>query len=244
MKYILAYTRLFCILFFIPPFIFWYLITTIFCGQDMKRALRIRRSYIKIINYIIGLRISVLGLPPKEPGLFICNHRSFLDPFVSVGLVDSLPVAKAEVSKYPLFGKGAEITGIIYVDRDQIKSRANTKIAISKWIKDNFIVLIYPEGTVNDGDTTKQFKHGSFKIAAENKFRVYPMAIEYKERSDRWGKNTPLKEIFIGSLGRWKTYVTAYFGPEMISDDYTILVSKTQGWIDKALLSLRKDYDN
>ena len=244
MGILLAYLRLFCILLFIPIFLLGYFVWSIFGGFNMRRALKVRRTYLIIVNKLLGLKVKVIGNPPEGAGLCVANHRNFIDPFIIIRHTESLPVAKAEIAKYPLIGKGAALTGIIYVDRSSKDSRYSTKEAIKKWVLDGFRVLIYPEGTVNSLDKTAEFKLGSFKIAATNGFKIFPLAIEFQRLTDRWHENTSIMTIFKSILSKPTTNVTLSYGESLRSDDPVKLMTKCKEWIDNELIILRKEYDH
>ena len=49
---------------------------------------------------------------PTQPALVVSNHVSWLDPFIIMAQVPCLPVAKSEVSGWPVVGRIAQAGGI------------------------------------------------------------------------------------------------------------------------------------
>ena len=76
---------------------------------------------------LLGYRIEVRGkVPEGSPFLFVCNHRSSLDPLALMANVPGYPVSRADVGDYPLVGKGAKTLGVIFVEKTNRSSRAAT----------------------------------------------------------------------------------------------------------------------
>jgi len=81
-----------------------YLIKAAIVGNDLDRALRIRRQWFWLINKGLGVQVEVFGELPKEAGLLVCNHRSYFDPLVVMQNLLALPVGKADIENWPIIG--------------------------------------------------------------------------------------------------------------------------------------------
>src|SRR5690554_6929956 len=82
-------------------------------------AQSLRKAWSKICLLILNFRVKYLGEVPRDRNyLFVGNHRSSLDPFVFLARHSANPVSRADVRNYPLVGKGAELSGIIFVDKE------------------------------------------------------------------------------------------------------------------------------
>ncbi len=219
------------------------LIATLFGGKDIARSMRIRRSFIKFISPIMGLRIVSNSSVPKDGVyLFVSNHRSFMDPVVILHYIYALPLAKAEVSKYPLLGYGARITGVLYVMRESPDSRLDARQAIGESLQEQLSVLIFPEGTTFNTSESGPFKKGSFEIAAVLDVPVVPIAIEYEDIDDHW-KEKSLFSQYMYQFGKRKSTCRIEFGDPIRSEDAIELLEETQVWINRQIRKSREDFD-
>ncbi|NNF21519.1 MAG: 1-acyl-sn-glycerol-3-phosphate acyltransferase, partial [Saprospiraceae bacterium] len=168
-------------------------------GKSEARGFRFRRKFTAAAKRILGLKTIIKGAVPKGTFLFVANHRSLTDPIIVLNDVDAYVVSKAEVAKYPLIGKGAEETGVIYVQRSEKSSREAAKEAIRGGLAEGKSILIYPEGTTSQEETTMPFKRGSFDVAVNAGIPVIPIAIDYKHPDNYWfnrGMITHFVDVF------------------------------------------------
>jgi 1-acyl-sn-glycerol-3-phosphate acyltransferase len=112
--------------------------------------------------------------------------------------VDGFPVAKAELASWPLIGKGAKMAGILYLKRENAKSRAGTLRGIQEIIEQGHPVIIFPEGTTSSLPTTLPFKKGVFQLASKSAIPVVPVAVHYHDRADHWVG----RQSFLGHAGK------------------------------------------
>ncbi len=212
-------------------------------GDYIQRNMGIRRAWIRFVSPFMGIRIEKRGAVPEGACLIIGNHRSFLDPMVALYYVCAWPLAKAEVSNYPLIGFGTRITGILFVQREDSNSRKGARLEIAQIFKRNESVLVYPEGTTNTGPTSMPFRLGSFQVASQYEVPVVPVAIEYADPRDHWGGTSLLKH-YIRQVGRLRTRCTISFGPPIHSFDHLEVAEQAQQWIDDQLISFRAQYNS
>ena len=94
---------------------------------------------------------------------------------------------------------------------------------------------------IRDRPTTKEFKAGTFRIAAENQIPIIPMAVDYKDNSFYWTTNQSFVAHVINTFSR-KMEVKVSYGPPLINTDADALLATTQSWIDKELLQMRAEW--
>ena len=126
------------------------------------------------------MRVSVQGQPPEgRPMLYVCNHRSGLDPIL---LGSQMPVAfagKAELRTWPVFGWICRTHGMLFVDRDRRTSTATFVKQVQEKLKAGVSVLVFPEGTTGWGDIVQPFKTGSFEaVAGREDGAVLPLFLD------------------------------------------------------------------
>ena len=167
----------------------------------------------------------------------MCNHRTLIDPLVLGAVMHAYPLSKAEVGKYPLLGKAAKYTGIILVNRENKGSRSAALQAIADHLKKEISVLIFPEGTTSDLPTTQPFKPGVFKLAAELKIPVCPIAVIYTDRRHHWTHGS-LLDHFLARFGEKRTDVQVHFGESSVFSDADQARHTTRAWINTQILSV------
>lgn len=212
-------------------------------GDRYKLRLRIRRAWSRTCMWILNYKIEVRGSFPKDRNyLFVGNHRSSLDPFVCLAYLEANPVSRADVRNYPFLGKGAELSGIIFVDKESRTSRTATKEAIYQALKDGKSVMIYPEGKTNALPLTATFQKGSYEMAAELNVPIIPFAVEYKSLNDYWDHSDTMGQHYFKNLAKARTYVRLSVGEVIQSDNPWTLLRQSQQWINNEIVELRKDW--
>ena len=113
---------------------------------------------------VFNIEVEVHGTIPREPALWVSNHISWLDIAVLGSGARVFFLAKAEIEKWPVFGKLAKSGGTLFIQRgsgDSIKIREQ----ITAFLKQDIPVLFFPEATTTDGSKVKKV-HGRILGAA------------------------------------------------------------------------------
>ena len=208
-----------------------------------KHGLNFRKVWSRICLWILNFKVQVKGKFPKDRNyLFVGNHRSSLDPFIFLSYGAANPVSRGDVRKYPIIGKGAEITGIIFVDKESKSSRGATKEAIYQALKNGISVMIYPEGKTGAQPLTATFQKGSFEQAAELQVPIIPFAIEYKSINDYWDHSDTMLMHYLKNLAKPKTIIRLSIGEPIIGDNSWTLLRQSQQWINEEIEQLRADW--
>jgi 1-acyl-sn-glycerol-3-phosphate acyltransferase len=141
------------------------------------RLLRILK--VKVI--IHGDDSTLLG---AQPYLLVANHISWLDIHIINSIRPVIFVAKADVSKWPIFGYLASMLGTIFLKREKLSDIKR----VIQLMKDKFVnqevVAIFPEGTSSDGKEVLPFKSNLFESAHQAGVNVLPITIRYKENNE------------------------------------------------------------
>ena len=209
------------------------LFKSFFSQNWLPLALRMRKRWGTLSLYILGVQLEQSGtIPIDSPYIFIGNHRSYLDPIVALRNIEALPVAKAEVSNWPVIGYCAKVTGIMWVKRDSTSSRAETIKSMRKTLENGFSVLVYPEGTTHMDPLTHSFQRGAFRLAADMGIGVIPIAIAYREKTDAWVGEDTFGAHFTRCFGRKHTYIRVAYGPTIKGQDANEIMNRSKEWID------------
>jgi 1-acyl-sn-glycerol-3-phosphate acyltransferase len=146
-------------------------------------AATLPRFYHRLCSRILGLRLRRIGRPTTQrPVLFASNHISYIDITVLGAMIAGSFVAKAEVSRWPLFGWLAKLQRSVFVDR-QVRSTVQQRDAIAERLAARDALILFPEGTSNDGSRILPFKSSLFAVAAPRddvpEVVVQPVSIAY-----------------------------------------------------------------
>jgi len=237
--YVLAAMRAIVVFGAMVVYMISYAISCVFIYHTKQRALNLRSHFLKNVALpILNIHVDKTGDLPSGPALFVANHRSFSDPLVICNYLQAFVIAKAEVSGYPIINKGAQLTGVIWVDRQDKDSRTATRDAMVEAIKEGYNILVYPEGTVGTEKLTLPFRKGTFLEAAKFGIPVIPMAIEYKSPRDLWVLEKFVPQ-YLHQFSKWRTDVKLEIGTPIHSSDGQELHQLAQSWIDYHLAQMQ-----
>ncbi len=130
---------------------------------------------------ILGIELDFRGTRTSHrPTLFVANHISYLDITIIGGAIEGSFVAKAEVSRWPLFGWLARLQRTIFVERTDRAGAMRQRDAIRKRLDDGDNLILFPEGTSNDGTHLLPFKSTLFSAADDERVLVQPVSVAYR----------------------------------------------------------------
>jgi 1-acyl-sn-glycerol-3-phosphate acyltransferase len=108
---------------------------------------------------LIGIRVETFGRPCRERGVLLaCNHTSYLDMPVLAAVIPVSFVAKSEVAKWPYFGTLSRLVRTVFVDRERRSKAGEQRDAIRERLEAGGTIVLFPEGTSNDGNRVLNFK--------------------------------------------------------------------------------------
>jgi lyso-ornithine lipid O-acyltransferase len=199
-----------------------------------KYLYEVARFFFKGFAHGLGLDVVVKGkISNQKPTLFVANHASYLDIPVLGKLIKGSFVAKHEIENWPIAGKLVDLQNTIYVDRKPKNAHEHAN-ALNERLKKGDSVIVFPEGTSNDGNRILKFKSSLFALAFQEEFDIYiqPISIAYVASGGlpigrRWrsffawyGDMTMLPHLWqYLKLGRTKVVVT--FHKPCKARDYT-----------------------
>jgi 1-acyl-sn-glycerol-3-phosphate acyltransferase len=121
-----------------------------------RRALWLRDSA-RMVMRSMGIQLRVEGTPPTH-GMVVANHLSYLDIVFLSAPMPCFFVAKAEIDRWPFFGKAARTGGTIFLDRASRASAETVVRTISERLALPVPILLFPEGTTTDGSHMLPFR--------------------------------------------------------------------------------------
>jgi len=134
----------------------------------------------------LGVRLELTGDVRTGASLMVANHISWLDILVLGATGPMRPVAKHEVSQWPLIGRLATRFGAIFVGRSDLRSLPAVVEEITAGLRRGQRIQVFPEATTRCGTGMDPFHRAAFQAAINAAVVVQPLAISYRgEHGDR-----------------------------------------------------------
>lgn len=132
---------------------------------------------------ILGFTVEVHGVRSQRvPTLFVSNHVSYIDITVLGSLIRGSFIAKAEVGDWPLFGLLAKLQRTVFIERRATRAAAQ-RVDLTRRLEAGDDLILFPEGTSDDGNTVLPFKSALFAVAETTvngtPLTVQPVSIAY-----------------------------------------------------------------
>jgi len=117
---------------------------------------------------------------PQGSVLFVANHQSYFDFGLFLGYIPKNKgfVAKIETEKIPLIRSYMKELRCIFLDRKDLRQAAKTILEGVEILKDDYSLVIFPEGTRGEDGKMLPFKAGAFKLATKSKVPIVPVTID------------------------------------------------------------------
>lgn len=117
---------------------------------------------------------------PGQATIIMCNHSSDYDiplsfkafPHHSIRML-----AKKELSKIPILGKGMAAAGFPFIDRKNRHQAIKDLAQVKNLMESGIVMWIAPEGTRSVDGSLAPFKKGGFITAIEAKATIIPIGI-------------------------------------------------------------------
>lgn len=153
---------------------------------DLRLARRLPTLYHRGVCRVFGLDVRTSGtISPARPTLFVANHCSYLDIPIFGSLVEMSFIAKAEIRAWPLLGLLARLQDTVFVDR-RLGGMREARAELARRLARGDNLMLFPEGTTNDGNRVLDFYSGLFGLPAELRSRrlwVQPVTLAYTRQN-------------------------------------------------------------
>lgn len=140
------------------------------------------RWFIRAGLRMVRVKVEVEGLERLDPNqtyIFTPNHQSLIEVPLWVAYLDRniAYLGKKEVFKYPIFGYGIRLVGVIPVDRSNSAAAVESAKLATENLKRGKSYVVYPEGTRSKTGGLLPFKKGAFMMALDAGVPVVPITI-------------------------------------------------------------------
>ena len=228
--------------FLLFTFLFIGVVSFIFRRNKIEK---LKREFIASVIHNLNIKISKYGkeIDNNVVGVYMSNHRSYLDPIVILNYVNATPVVKRSVKYWPIVGWCISISNAIWVKRSSPYSKSTTKREVVNRVKNKESVLIFPEGTTHLFDRTIGFKKGIFKECAKNNFQIIPISINYQIKEDAWISNDNFIRHFFQCFSKEETHIGIYFHDPIKSNNETFLYDWTLHEINFGMMYIKNSFE-
>ncbi len=164
-------------------------------------AVPLVRGYWRVCCRLMGFEVRVRGrMHVDGPTLYVANHASYLDIPILGSVLPGFFVAKHEVAGWPGIGLLARVARTVFIERRARRS-AEQRDELQRRLDKGESIILFPEGTSNDGNRVLPFKSALFSVAERNGGRlpVQPITVAY----------TRLDGM---PMGRWLRPFYAWYG--------------------------------
>lgn len=127
-----------------------------------------------VVHIVMGVNVKNREkLPIKGPAIIVANHNSHLDTLVLISLFRLKQLAKIRpvaAADYFLTSRiftwfSTKILGIIPIIREGVKKGIDPLVPCYEALKDEQILILFPEGTRGKPEQLSEFKKGVFYLA-------------------------------------------------------------------------------
>jgi 1-acyl-sn-glycerol-3-phosphate acyltransferase len=170
----------------------------------------------------INVHLSTSGDFPSR-GLIVSNHLSYLDILVFSATLPCVFVSKAEVVRWPIFGRYARWAGTVFVQRHDRADAARANVSVADSLISGVPVVLFPEGTTTNGHTVLRFHSTMLQPAIDAAAQVTPCAIAYElDDGDAstevcWWDDMPALAHFWNLLGKKVIRARIVFGEPIVA---------------------------
>ena len=196
----------FNIIFYFSILFFGLLLLPVLISRTLTRkTVRVwAKCIILVLTKVLNIKIVFKNnsLKEKEGQVIAANHQSAFDTIFFLAAFDkTIYIIKKELIFIPVYGWYAMRLGNIYIDRKKkIESIKKISKNIVNLIKQDYKIIIFPEGTRQAPKKIGAIKPGVFLIQDRLKRPIFPV---YIDSGETWPKNSikiKKKNIFIKSL--------------------------------------------
>jgi 1-acyl-sn-glycerol-3-phosphate acyltransferase len=140
------------------------------------------RLFIRAGLAMVGVRVEATGqerLDPNQTYIFTPNHQSLIEVPLFVTYLGRNPayLGKKEVFKYPVFGYGIRLIGVVPVDRSNSPAAVESAKLATENLRRGKSYVVYPEGTRSRDGRMLPFKKGAFMMAIDAEVPVVPVTV-------------------------------------------------------------------
>ena len=148
---------------------------------------RLNRIYTLLLRSILNIRVTVTGDEGQlERGgyVIIANHVGYIDGIVLGSIFPIVFVSKKEVRSWPIVGQWNILCGTIFIDRQHKGQVGRMVQEMSRKLKQEANILLFPEGTSTNGEQMLPFQTVPLAAPLRSRSVIVPTTLTYKSIDD------------------------------------------------------------
>ena len=144
---------------------------------------RINRVYTLLLRLILNIKVTISGDEGQlERGgyVIIANHLGYVDGIVLGSIFPIVFVSKKEVRSWPIVGQWNVLCGTVFIDRQHKEQVGSLVQELSRKLKQEANILLFPEGTSTNGERMLPFQTVPLAAPLRNRSVIVPATLTYK----------------------------------------------------------------
>jgi 1-acyl-sn-glycerol-3-phosphate acyltransferase len=154
-------------------------------GPSLARSRRRFQSWCRAACGRLGVTVEARGALADGPCILVANHRSYLDIVVLGSVFGAAFLSRADVRDWRVVGKAARAIGCVFIDRDDVRSRARAVRRIASTLHDASLI-VFPEGTTGGAERPGPFADGVFRLLTRFDAPAVPVTLRYSDARAYW----------------------------------------------------------
>ncbi|MFW5751358.1 MAG: lysophospholipid acyltransferase family protein [Planctomycetota bacterium] len=204
-------------------------------SEDIHRSSRYCRQMARIMGWRV--RRHGAGHEFGQPGLYVVNHLSYIDPLVLMAMAPLCFVTSTETERNRFLGSVARRGGCLFTDRRSARAAREHAGMLARELQRRPVV-VFPEATSTNGERVLPFKSAFFQSAVDAACIVRPVCIRYSEVGGRpFGLRTRDRVCWYGDM-RFVPHLVRLIGVKRLDIDIHLLPGmQPQAGIDRKALA-------
>jgi len=152
-----------------------------------KIVSRLNRLYTLLLRSILNIKVTVGGDEGQlERGgyVIIANHVGYIDGIVLGSIFPIVFVSKKEVRSWPVVGQWNILCGTIFIDRQHKEQVGVLVQEMSRKLKQEANILLFPEGTSTNGEQMLPFQTVPLAAPLRSRSVIVPTTLAYRSIDD------------------------------------------------------------
>ena len=148
---------------------------------------RINRTYTLLLRSILNIKVTIVGNEGQlERGgyVIIANHVGYIDGIVLGSIFPIVFVSKKEVRSWPIVGQWNILCGTVFIDRQHKEQVGLLVQEMSRKLKHEANILLFPEGTSTNGERMLPFQTAPLAAPLRSRSVIMPATLVYKSLDD------------------------------------------------------------
>lgn len=183
-------------------------------------SLLISRSSKKTLKLLdIKIKSNFHHIP--RSGLIVANHCSYVDVLILASEIPSLFITSTEVKNSGWTGWVCKLAGCFFVERRNKNNLKNDINLLNIALLAEFLLVLFPEGTTNDGKSILTFKSSLFDCAIRSQQPIHNYCIKYEDPNEviaYYGDMKIIPHLFKLCLNRKTVTAQLHFAGTLITE--------------------------